>query len=114
MIDGRVARDPEEPGRELVGGVEAVERLEDLQKDLLGQIQRVVAASDHPGDVRNDPDLVSAHQSLEELLLAAENPADELSVLELRVGWPPLSALLRPARPGAARRPVLESPRILV
>src|SRR5207248_10051474 len=51
VIDRRVSGDPKEPRREPVGGVEAVERLKHLQKDLLSQVDRVVAAADHPGDV---------------------------------------------------------------
>jgi hypothetical protein len=81
MVDGGVAGDPEKPGRELELRVVAVESLEDLQEDFLRQIERIVPAADHTGDVRNDAGLISPDENLEERLLSREDPGNEVEVV---------------------------------
>lgn len=83
VVDRRVPRDPEKPCRELVLGVVAGQRVKHFQEDLLREVERVVAVTDHPGDVCGDPGLVPPDEDLEELLLSREDPPDEKRV----VGW---------------------------
>jgi hypothetical protein len=65
-------------------GLKPVERLEHLEEGLLGEVDRVLPHAHHAGDVRDDPGLVTADDHLEEVLLARQNPAHDLAVLELR------------------------------
>ena len=54
MIDAQVAADADQPGLEIGAAVERVQRLEDLQEDVLGQVLGlVVPAGELVGDVED-------------------------------------------------------------
>ena len=76
-------RAPEQPpgdARQAAAGLR-VERLEDLEKDFLGQIEGVLTAADHARDVCDHARLVAPDEMLEQTLLAPEDPGDELGVV---------------------------------
>ena len=78
VIDAQVAADADEPGLEVRAAVERVQRLEDLQEDVLRQVLRLVVLPDEL--VRDVEDLppVLADDHLPGELVAAQAALDEL------------------------------------
>ena len=75
MIDAQVAADADQPGLEIGAAIERVERLEDLQEDVLRQILGLVVLADEL--VRDVEDLapVLADDLLPRGLIAAAGTA---------------------------------------
>ena len=77
MIDAQVAADADDPGLEVRPTVERIERLEDLEKDVLREVFRLVMLADEL--VRDVEDLppVLADDSLPRSLVAGQALFDE-------------------------------------
>src|SRR6267154_200254 len=70
LILRQVRRDGVDPGRKLLGLVEAVEVPEHADKDLLHEVLRPLAVSNGPIDEVEQPGLVAVHQGAEGLRVA--------------------------------------------
>jgi hypothetical protein len=80
VVNGRVVRDAVNPGRELVLGAVATERVVDLDEDLLREVERRVVVADHAVDVGHDGALIAAHQLFEAVLATREGAHDQLGI----------------------------------
>src|SRR5581483_10606275 len=96
MVDAEVEGDPVHPRVEPRVALEAVEVLVRLRERLLHDVERVVAAAEHPERQRRDLALIALDQRPEGLPAAAPGTLDELPVAiahgllsgETRVGAP--------------------------
>ena len=78
MVDAEIAADADEPGLKVGPAVERVQRLEDLQKDVLGQIFRLVVLADElVGHVEDLPPML-ADDRLPGELVTLQAALDEL------------------------------------
>ena len=77
MIDAQIAADADEPGLEVRAAIERVQRLEDLQEDILSEIFGLVVPADElVGDVE-DLAPVLPDDLLPRGLVAAQAPLDQ-------------------------------------
>ena len=78
VIDAEVAADADEPGLEIRAPIERVQRLEDLEEDVLRQILGLVMAADELVGEVEDLAPVLADDLLPRRLIACETALDEL------------------------------------
>ena len=78
MIDAQVAADADQPGLEVRAAIERVERLEQLQEDVLRQVLGLVVTADElVRDVENLPPVL-ADDRFPRGLIAAQTALDDL------------------------------------
>jgi hypothetical protein len=77
VIDAEVAADADDPGLEVRAPVEGLQRLEDLQEDVLREVLGLVVLADELVGHVEDLAPVLAHDRLPRDLIAAETLLDE-------------------------------------
>ena len=90
LVDAGVAREAEEPGLELRGGLEPVDRPDHLDENLLGEILHVVAASGHGVDETGHPVLVTDNKLPLSALVALLSSPDAAALSLLAGAHPAL------------------------
>src|SRR3989441_8360258 len=83
LVLGQVRRDGVDPGRELLGLVEAVEMTEHADKDLLHEVLRPLPVSNGPIDEVEQAGLVAVHQGAEGLGVAREVLKHQPAIVQL-------------------------------
>ena len=109
VIDAEVAADADQPGLEVGAAVERVERLEDLEEDVLRQILGLVVLADElVGDVEHLAPVL-ADDLLPRLLIAGQAALDQLvdRSRQWRTGTQEASARRSPRRRGRRARGII-------
>src|SRR5438094_626772 len=83
LVLGQVRRDGVDPGRELLGLVEAVEMTEHADEDLLHEVLRALPVSNGPIDEVEQPGLVAVYQGAEGLGVARQVLQHQPAVVKL-------------------------------
>lgn len=79
LVNAGVAREPEEPRFELRGSLQANQRANHLDENLLGQVLDVVTSSSHGVNKTGHPTLVADNELMLGDLVALLSPADQVS-----------------------------------
>lgn len=78
LVDARVAREPEKPGLELGGSLQAIEGADHLDEHLLRKVLHVIASARHGVNESRDPVLIADHKLPLGAFIAFLGPPNEI------------------------------------
>src|SRR6185436_316583 len=82
VVDRPIGRDAIQPGREPIAGVERLERDEDLEEDLLGQVCRRIPGPYEAENVIDESPLMPVNQGSERVTITRQGLVDQTLVGE--------------------------------